>query len=328
MKMNAAVLVAPGRIEVGHFDVPEPTPGGVLVRMRAASICGSDLHVIFDGFHRGNLGLPGYPGHEGVGEVVASDSPEFSPGQPVLTVPAPSEGNRCFAEYLALDARFVLPLPPDGDPTRLLLAQQLGTTIYAMRKFWPSGEGAACATVLGAGSAGLFFLQQLRAAGFEKVIVSDLEPYRLRVARELGADLAVHAPRESVVEATMDLTEGVGADLVIEAAGYDACRAQCVEAVRERGRIGFYGYPERPGSAPFPIELAFRKAPTIEFTVGTQREPALRSFREALRAIHEGRVEVGHCLEPRFPLARAPEAFATARERRPGAVKVGIDLAS
>ncbi|HZV49722.1 MAG TPA: zinc-binding dehydrogenase [Candidatus Dormibacteraeota bacterium] len=324
--MNAAVLVAPGRIELDRFEVPEPAPGQVLVRMRAASICGSDLHVIFDGFHRGNLGRPGYPGHEGVGEVVASDHPDFSPGQPVLTVPAPPEDNRCFAEYVCLDARFVLPLPPGGDPGRLLLAQQLGTTIHAMRRFWPSGGEAGCATVLGAGSAGLFFLQQLRAAGFETVIVSDLEPYRLEVARELGADLVVHAPRESVVEATMDLTGGVGADLVIEAAGYDECRARCVEAVRQRGRIGFFGYPERPGSAPFPVELAFRKAPTIEFSVGTQHEPSLRSFREALDAIHEGRVEVGYCLEPRFPLTGAPEAFATARERRPGAIKVGIDL--
>lgn len=322
--MNAAVLAAPGRVEVQEFDVPEPAPGQVVVRMHMASICGSDLHVVFDGFHNGNFGWPGYPGHEGVGEVVESRSPDFKPGQLVLTVPAPLF-NRCFAEYLLIDARFLVSLPQQGDPQRLLLAQQLGTTIYALRKFWPGGEGRAV-TVMGAGSAGLFFVQQLRAAGFEKIIVSDLDTDRLDMARELGADVVVHAPHESVVEATMDVTGGAGADLVIEAAGYDRCRAQCVEAVRPRGRIGFFGYPERQGLAPFPIELAFRKAPTVEFFVGTQHEPHLRSFHDAVDAIHKSRIEVGYCLEPRFTLDRMPDAFATAHQRRGDAIKVGIDL--
>lgn len=323
--MNAAVLAAPGRVEVDEFDVPEVEDGQVLVRMRAASICGSDLHVVFDGFHRGRLGLPGYPGHEGVGEVVASGDGGFAAGQPVLTVPATPAWNRCFGEYQVLDPRFVVPLPEGGDPSRLLLAQQLGTTIYALRKFWSGGPGR-CATLIGAGSAGLFFLQQLKAAGFEQVVVADLEPERLDMARELGADVVVRAPAESVVDATLDATGGAGADLVVEAAGFDECRAECIQAVRPRGRVGFFGYPQVQGSAPFPFELAFRKAPTVEFFSGTQHEPGLRSFRDAVEAIHEGRIEVGYCLEPRLPLARVDEAFAIAHEHRGGAIKVGIDL--
>jgi L-iditol 2-dehydrogenase len=184
------------------------------------------------------------------------------------------------------------------------------------------------AAVIGAGSAGLFFVQQLRRRRFEQLIVSDLEPARLEIARELGADVIVHAPRESVVEACLDLSGGEGADLVIEAAGYDVCRSQAIDSVRENGRLGFFGFPERRGDAPFPMDRAFRKAPTIEFNVGTQREPGLRSFREAVAAIAEGRVEVGYLLAPTLRIEQAPEALALARERRGGAVKVNFDLYS
>jgi L-iditol 2-dehydrogenase len=150
--MRAAQLVAPGRLDVGEFPVPEPAPGQVLVRTIRASICGSDTHVVFDGFEPDELpGRPGYPGHEGVGEVVASLSAELRPGDLVLTVPVPAESG-CFAEYQAIDERSVIKLPADGDPVRLLMAQQLGTTILAMRRFW-SGRGAAAATLIGAGSA-------------------------------------------------------------------------------------------------------------------------------------------------------------------------------
>jgi L-iditol 2-dehydrogenase len=326
-KMRAARLVAPGRVEVDVVDVPEPQPGWSLVRMHAASICGSDVHVVFDGFHPEELpSRPGYPGHEGVGEVVASPSGEHRAGELVLTVPVPSEAG-CLAEYQVVADRSLIPLPAGGDRARLLLAQQLGTTIYAFRRFW-SGPGGRVATVLGAGSAGLFFLQQVRQAGFEQIVVSDREPGRLEVARELGATVTVLAPAESPVEATLDLSGGAGADLVIEAAGYDVCRAQAVEAVRVSGRIGLFGFPERKGLAPFPTEAAFRKTPSVEWSSGTQMEPGLRSFREALEAIHSGRIEVDYCLSPRFPLDRAPEALQLARERGRGAVKVGVDLAA
>lgn len=324
--MRAAYLAAPGRLEVEEFEVPQPEPGQALVRMDRASICGSDVHVVFHGFHHENaLGRPGYPGHEGVGEVVESRSADVNAGQLVLTAPVVHVA-ACFAEYQVVQGTSLVPLPAGGEPARLLFAQQLGTTIYAVRRFWPDSEPGRVAAVLGAGSAGLFFLQQLLQLGFETVVVSDLEPHRLEVARELGAHAAVRAPEESIVDATMDLSDGQGADLVVEAAGYDVCRAQAVETVRRGGRIGCFGFPERRGDAPFPTDVAFRKSPTIEFSGGTQSEPGLRAFRDAVAAIHEGRIQVDYCLEPRLPLSRAPEALELARDRGSGAVKVGLDL--
>ncbi len=325
--MRAARLLRTGQVEVEDVAVPEPGPGQVLVRMRRASICGSDVRVVFDGFAPQQLPAPpGYPGHEGVGEVVKSRSTAFAAGDSVLTVPMPVRAG-CFAEFQVVDEGSLIGLPADGDLARMLMAQQLGTTIYAFRRFWrPAEAEPGVATIIGAGSAGLFFLQQIRLAGFHTVLVADRSPARLEIARELGAAVTVLAPEDSIVEATMDVTGGDGADLVIEAAGYDACRAQAVESVRYRGRIGLFGYPESRGVAPFPIEAAFRKAASIEFSVGTQSEPGLRSFMEAVEAIVRAKIEVGYCLAPSFPLASVAEALAAAREWGRGAVKLNIDL--
>lgn len=334
-RMRAAVLTAPGHVEVDDFPIPDLGPGDVLVRMTRASICGSDLHVVYDGF-AGAFGKPGYPGHEGIGVVAESRSEGFRAGQVVLTVPV-GLGGQCFATHQVVPDAFLVPLPGDGDQDRLLFAQQLGTTIFAMRKFWPQDPvtGATpaglepleprCAVVIGAGSAGLFFVQLARRLGFEQIVVADPSAERRRLAPELGASETTDGTTEQLLDATLTASRGHGADLVIEAAGYDLCRDQAVQAVRPRGRIGCFGYPEKPGLAPFPVQLCFRKAPTIEFTVGTQREPGLRSFREAVREIQQGGLEVDYCRGTGFELDRAPEALDLAQARG-AAVKVSLML--
>ena len=304
--MRAGVLVAPGRFEVVDAADPSPTPGQVLVRTHRASICGSDLHVVYDGFHQHDFPAPpGYPGHEGVGVVVGT-------GRRVLTAPVPTEAG-CFAELQAVAAESVLPLPDGADMDRMLLAQQLGTVLFAGRRFL-KGVTPGIAVVIGAGSAGTFFVQVLKRAGFREIIVSDLEPHRLDVARELGATATVHAPRESIGEA--------GADLVIEAAGYDQTRAEAITAAAPGARVGLFGFPESQGLAPFPFDLAFRKSLTIQTSVGTQSEPGLRSFREAIEGIAAGVYEVDYMLAPTYPVERIQEAMEAARARR--GVKVSI----
>jgi L-iditol 2-dehydrogenase len=324
--MRAAFVPEPNRVEVGDFPEPAATADGELVvRMERASICGSDVHAVYDGFHNeGWLGRPGYPGHEGVGEIVESRSARFPTGVRVLTVPIGSAGG-CFAEYQLLDEDHVVPLPADGDLARLLMAQQYGTTLYSMRMFVPDGSSGTAA-IIGAGSAGLFFLQQAVQRGFENLVVSDLNEERLAVAGRLGARTLVHAPRESLVDAVLDVTGGAGADLVIEAAGYDALRVDAIAAVAVHGTVGFFGFPEKYGMAEFPMYEAFRKIVRIQWASGTQAEPGLVAFRDALQHIHEGRIDVDHCLGPVHGIDEVPAAMAIAREQGHGAVKLAIDL--
>jgi L-iditol 2-dehydrogenase len=297
--------------------------------MQRASICGSDVHSAFHGFHNpSQFGAPGYPGHEGVGEVVESRSPMFQIGDRVLTVPVGNIGG-CFAEYQLIPDTQVIRLPEGSDLDRMLMAQQYGTTLYSMRMFWPGAGNwgtAGTVAIIGAGSAGLFFLQQAKALGFENIIISDLNADRLKVAESLGARTVVHAPTESFLDAVNDVTHGQGADLVIEAAGFDAARADAIHAVRVRGTVGFFGFPERSGMAEFPMFDAFRKVVRIQWAGGTQAEPGLIAFRDALQHIHEGTIDVDYCLGHVFDLDALPEAMAIADAQGNGAVKLSIDL--
>ncbi|RQN08701.1 zinc-binding alcohol dehydrogenase [Aeromicrobium camelliae] len=324
--MRAATLAAPGEIVVGHFPRPAPQAGDVLVRMEHASICGSDVHVVFDGFQRPEMvGRPGYPGHEGVGVVVESLDPAFAPGTPVLTVPPGAQG-QCFAEFQVVPGTYLVPLPDGADLRRMLMAQQVGTTLFAMRRIGrPPGD---VAVVIGAGSAGTYFVQHLRRAGYASVIVSDPNAQRLATAAALGATHPVLVPQESLEQTVHEVTGGQGADLVIEAAGYDDCRNAAIELVRWQGTVCFFGYPERAGLAPYPSFLAFRRCVTIAWINGAQAEPELLSFREAVQLIDDRTIEVDHCLERMLPLEQAADALDLARRAGGGATKVGIDIAS
>lgn len=321
--MRAAQLVAPGRVVVDEFPVRAAGPGEVLLRSRGASICGSDLHTVF-----GEMGpesypyRPGYPGHEGLGEVLESRSPLFKPGDLVLSVPD-DDFSAAFADFQVVPDRSLVPLPTRFDLAQLLMAQQLGTVVYALKRFWPR-RGGGTATVIGTGSAGLYFVQLLKQAGFDRLIASDLSPQRLAVAREMGADLTVLAPGEDVVAATLEATGGAGADLVVESAGHDATRAQAMEAVRVEGRVGLFGLPERRGLVPYPYEALFRRKPTIEISVGTQHEANLASCRQAVDMIVDGRVEVSRLMTHRFGIESVGEALEIARSRSDGAIKVSL----
>ena len=326
--MRAAQMVAPGRLETVEVPIPEPGEGEVLVRTHRASICGSDLHVVFDGFYAGEYPAPpGFPGHEGVGVVERSRSAGFAPGDAVLVAPVPHAAG-CFAEWQVVSERSLVTLPPGGDLDRLLMAQQLGTTIYAMRRFWPStmgsGEGRSVA-ICGAGSAGLFFTQLARRAGFSSVLIADKAPSRVALAAAFTVDAAVDVAQTPFVDAVAEMTGGVGADLVIEAAGYDETRIQCLRAVRPQGRIGHFGFPERPsGPTPWDFAEAWAKQPSIEHNHSTQLETGLTAFREAVDLIHSGAVDVTPFLEPVYRLEDTQHALEAARDQRGG--KVTVDL--
>lgn len=322
--MRAARVTGLGQVRLEDIARPAPGDGEVLVRTIFASICGSDLHKVFGGTSdRPFPWPPGHPGHEGVGEVVHGRSASYAPGDLVLTAPEPYEA-AAFAEYQVLTEDYLVGLPADADLRAMVLAQQLGTVIFALKRMWP-GPPAETAAVIGAGPAGLCFTQLLNRRGFGTVVVADLSPARLRAARDLGADVTVPAGETSVVDAVMDLTAGHGADLVIEAAGHDATRAQAMSAVRVGGRIGLYGLPERLGDAPYPFGVLFRRQPTIEVVYGAQEEPGLTSFREAVAEIHAGNVAAG-LVTHTYDLADVGEALHRANDRSDGAIKVCLSV--
>jgi threonine dehydrogenase-like Zn-dependent dehydrogenase len=324
-------MVEAGRLEVVEVDAPVPGEGQVLLDSYRTSICGSDLHLVFHGMYRGEPPAPpGWPGHESVGTVLESRADGFEPGDRVLAAPQPRFG-RCFAERQVVAGGSLVHLP-DGDDAGLhVLGQQLGTVVFAMRRFWPAfpapGRGREPGTVaiFGAGAAGLLFTQLARLAGFDKILVSDLTRSRLDLASRFGATATVHAPGQSLAEAVLDETSGAGADLVIEAVGLDSTRIASLDAVRPEGRVGYFGYPETlSGESTWSFSRAWAKRISLEVSTGAQSEPGLLSFREAVRLIASGEVDTGPLAADVVPLARIHDGFEMAEERR--GPKVSVEL--
>jgi len=181
--MKAARWIGVGRVVCEDAPVPSVADGEILVRTAYASICGSDLHVVFLNAPP-QPGPAGYPGHESAGEVVESRCPGFEPGDYVLTVPHAAAG-RCLAEFQSLPGSACIRLPAAARLSHLLMAQQLGTVVYALRGN-PLDLIGKDAVVIGQGSAGAFFTFLLKRAGAARVLVSDKSPARLAYARQLG----------------------------------------------------------------------------------------------------------------------------------------------
>lgn len=199
--MKQAILRDLNIMDVVGADRPELPPGGILVAMRAAAICRTDVKMIRQG-HR-DLVLPRIPGHEGVGEVIAGDDPALPPGSMVAvypgrycgTCPACRQGQtarcrslsifgfnrdglfRSIAPFSREECSSLIPCPPDMDPLAAVLAEPLGCCLSALRKFPNLPRGNAL--IVGAGAVGSLFASLLVSMDWQRVIVADSDPARL-----------------------------------------------------------------------------------------------------------------------------------------------------
>jgi L-iditol 2-dehydrogenase len=320
--MKAARWVDLGRVVWEDAPVPPVADGEILVRTAYASICGSDLHVVFGGAPP-RPGAAGYPGHESVGEVVESRCPGFAPGDLVLTVPFATDG-RCLAEFQALPGAACIRLPAAAVPLgQLLMAQQLGTVIWALRCH-PLDVVGKDAAVIGQGSAGAFFTFLLKRAGAARVLVSDKSPARLAYSRKLGADVAVDAGTGDFRSAVLEATGGLGAGVVVEAVGSRETFPLSLELAAPRATIVWFGLPEGTSDYPISFHDFFRRGLTAYSNLPAQGEPGLESFRYAVRLITDGAIDVAPLLSHTLPIERIEEAFHLARDRSDNALKVSI----
>ena len=164
MRSRAGQVLELGRIVFVEALVEPLRDGDLLVRSRFASICGSDLHVVNHGVETDPVQwAPGYPGHEGVGEVVESRAPGFAAGDRVLVAP-PVPQSRCFAEWQRVRAGSTVRLEGDLPPlAEVLMAQQLGTVLFAARTH-PWHVAGRTVVVIGQGSAGMFWAWTIKRA--------------------------------------------------------------------------------------------------------------------------------------------------------------------
>jgi L-iditol 2-dehydrogenase len=335
--MKAGRWVDVGRVVCEEVPRPSPADGEILVRTAYTSICGSDLHSVYGGPPPPAVPA-GWPGHESVGEVVESRCPGFEPGDRVLTVPHFVDG-RCMAEYQALPGSFCIRLAGKAPLNHLLMAQQLGTVIYALRRH-PLDLIGKDVAVIGQGSAGAFFTFLLKRAGARSVLVTDKSPARLAYSRQLGADLTVlaggadadgagatgaGADGAGFRAAVLEATGGRGAGLVVEAVGSRETFPLSVELAADSATFLWFGLPEGTGAYPFSFPEFFVRRLTAYAISGTQGEPGLESFRYAVQLIADGAIDVSPLLSHMLPIDRVEEAFHMAHDRTDGALKVSIE---
>lgn len=321
--MRAAVAIERGVVRCEEVEIPRPEAGEVLVKTQAASICGSDLHMVNTGWAMHAFpAMAGHPGHEAVGEVIESRSDRFSAGDIVLTTPH-IWNSRCFADYQVVDDDHVLKLDSEVDLDTVTLAQQLGTVVYAAKRLPKSLEGQTC-LVVGQGSAGLFWDFILNRLGAERVISIEPLPWRRELGESYGVDTTIDVTGDAAVQAVNDLTSGVGADLVIEAVGTTPTLSQAFHLVRDEGKVVLFGLPESEDPVPFDYSQMFKSRANVFTVLGSQDEPGLTSYAEAAELISSGVIDVEPIISHRVNISEIDRAFEIADQRIDGAVKIGV----
>jgi L-iditol 2-dehydrogenase len=270
--MKAVMKVAPGVGNIALQDIPEPEPakGQVKIAVRAAGICGTDLHIYNDEFR---CSPPVVLGHEVAGEVVAlgPDVAGIKVGSRVTTETYFSTCGRCrycragqanlclnrrsigsavnggFTSYLVVPARNVHPLPESVGYRAGALTEPLACVVHGVLGASTTLPGDV-AVIAGPGAIGLLTLQVVKAAGAKAIMLgTSFDARRLELARSLGADYALDVEREDAEGLVRELTpEGLGADVVYECSGAGSAAAALLELVRRRGRyvqIGLFGKP-------------------------------------------------------------------------------------
>jgi threonine dehydrogenase-like Zn-dependent dehydrogenase len=309
-------------------EAPEPTlepgaegaaqgAGEIIFQPELACLCGSDL-LFFDGDYPEYPSQIGHSLHEMIGRVVQTNGSRFRTGDRVLCGPVNQVG--LFERFRVSEER-AIPLDPRPPVDQALLAQPLGTVIYALRKL-PNLIDWNVA-VVGQGPIGQLFNVTLRNLGARQIIAIDRLQSRLKTSPRMGATAVVDASREDAVAAVQRLTGGAMADLVVEAVGHrDQALNLCVDLCRPQGQILFFGVPRDKLDG-----IAWRNLWVKNLCVHTSVNPDFtKDFPLAMRWIAEGRVDVSPIITHRFPLRDIQTAFDTFRDRKDGALKVFIDF--
>jgi len=286
--MKVAVMNGIGKMGYTERPIPNPKDDEVLVKLEYVGICGSDLHY----YETGAIGPyvvepPFVLGHEPGGVVVevGKNVKHLKVGDKVALEPGKTCGhcqfcrqgqyNLCpdviffatppvdgvFQEYVAHEADLCFKLPENVSTMEGALIEPLAVGFHAANQ----GEAhiGQTAVVTGAGCIGLVSMMALKAQGVSRVIVVDIMPKRLEKALELGADGVINGREQDVVQAVLDLTDGMGCDLVVETAGTEITTRQAINMTRKGATIVLVGY-SKSGEMTLPMSLALDKELTFK----------------------------------------------------------------
>lgn len=259
--MKAVVIKEPGHVSLEQVNIPEPQPGFVRIKVKAAAICATDLEVL-DGNIPANYPLT--PGHEwsGIVDAVGSEEDSHWIGKRVigssdvvcLKCDACRSGNwryckdfeeigfrrnGAYGEYFLVPAYGLVELPENVSFVHGALCEPLGVALGTLEKTGAK-FGDTC-LIIGAGSIGLCMLAAAKAMGLKKIVVAATTDKRLGVAKKMGASYTIATKDTDLVEAMKEIHPG-GTDVVIDATGIEVCIQQALKIARKGGTVALAGY--------------------------------------------------------------------------------------
>jgi L-iditol 2-dehydrogenase len=329
--MKAVIINAPG--EYGVYDVEKPVcpEGGMLLKVLACGLCGSDLRTLRIGHHR--LKLPYIVGHEVCGLVVETGS-SYSGGWSVGDILAVSPMVYCgkcmfcrnaqfelcndykelaqawpggFAEYMAIPAEAVangtIQKVPEGmNPVHATLVEPLSSCVNAQEK-GNVGLGDTV-VIIGAGPIGTFHIELARARGADKIIVADIDDNRLELMKNYSPDHLFNSAITDLVSEVKKVTGGYGADVVITANPSPEAQVLAVQMAKKGGRVLLFGGlpPEKACSG---IDMNLVHYNALQLMGTTVFAP--RHNRVAMQLIASGRISAEKFITHVFPLEKFVE---------------------
>lgn len=332
--MKGVAKIARGEGNVSLIDVPEPEvrPGHVVLEVKAAGVCGTDLHIYHDEY-------PSEPpvvmGHEvagvvaEVGEGVSACRPgdrvtsetffyvcgrcEFCrTGLPNLCPSRKSIGsgvNGAFARYVLVPERNIHHLPANVDELAGALTEPLACCVHALEL--TRVEPWETVVVSGPGAIGLLTTQVVKASGATVVVLgTNADEARLEMARTLGAGVTLNVQTTDAKQVIDDMTDGLGADVVFECAGVGPSAQNCLSLVRRRGRyaqVGLFGQP---------VQWDLDQVCYKELQVSGSFAHVPTGWRKALKLLASGQVQTRPIISDIVPITEWQQAFEAFEHRR------------
>jgi L-iditol 2-dehydrogenase len=326
--MKAAMLYGIKDLRIEEISKPEVNAGEVLVKVKAATTCGTDLKIFQRGYVEKVIRLPTVFGHEWAGEVVEVGEGLEWPKKgmrvragnsaPCLRCAMCQKGkyNLCenmiwlwgaYAEYIKVPARMVQvnmqEIPQHVSYEEAAITEPLACVLHGVEEAEVKlGDNVA---IIGAGPIGLLHLLTVKKLGIEKVIIIDLVDERLSFAEKLGADETINAGKVDVTEKVRQLTGGYGTDVVIEAIGSPNTWEQALTLVRKGGTVLEFG--GCPPNTEIRVNTELLHYGEVK-VMGTFHTTPLH-FKKALRLISSRTIDVKPLITRKMMLEEINEAF-------------------
>lgn len=331
---------------VSYTTVADPTlhPGDMLLTVKAATICGTDIRIL-RGKKTAGIRYPSILGHEFAGEVVETGGhAQFRKGQAVCVCPQFACGhcdccvrgaeNLCrnltamgyeidgaFAEYVRIPARGVaagnvFALPEGLSFETAALAEPLSCVMNGQEL--AGVKMGDVVVILGAGPIGILHVKLARHSGVRRIIVSEPNALRREAALREGADIVIDPGSEDLLARVKDATGGIGADVAICAIGVPSLANDAIRLVRCRGRVSLFAGFSKDVRAEIDVNAIHYNELMVTGAFGLTR----LQFEHSLQLIASGHLDLASLLTHRFTLANIEQALQVAEQG--SAIKVAI----